>query len=80
MKETGGIIMFDIEIRRHILVSNYGIKPYFAERIISQEKSMIEQAKKEAREDLVDKLKLLGTEDAYGNLAVFKFDIDKLLK
>jgi hypothetical protein len=69
--------MFDIEIRRHILISNYGIKPYFAERIISQEKAMIEQAKKEAVKEFAEKLK---SGHKYMNDVVSILDIDKLLK
>jgi hypothetical protein len=54
----------------------------FYDIIISQEKSMIEQAKKEAREEFADKIRLeMNTNYIfYKDYCIFKKDIDKLLK
>jgi len=75
--------MFDTETRKHILISNYGIKPYFAERIISQEKAMIKQAEKEGVKEFAEEVMKTTYINAYLPITEYrkiKSDIDKLLK
>jgi hypothetical protein len=74
--------MFNEKERKEQLTIMYKAykSEYLPDKIISQEKLMIEQAKKEAREEFVERLKQEKRYDYRGNKVVDIRNINKLLK
>jgi selenophosphate synthetase-related protein len=83
-KNYWGTTMFDEKKRREELkdiISNYPFEVNKYDKIIHDEKFMIEQAEKEAVKKFAEKLKLFGFwKDDCNTVIIYAADIDKLLK